>query len=365
MRISSLARPALLAAFAAFLASCERTSDTQPVTPTGSGNNVYITNEGAFGNANGSVTLFDKTSNTATANLFQNANGRALGDVVESMTVAGNSGYVVVNNSNKVEVVSLPSFRSAATISTVTQPRYMVANTTTNRGYITEWLSSTAGRVSVIDLGSNAVVGTLPTGRYPEKPLLYNNIVYVPNSDENTLTLIDAAQQKVTSTLTVSDGPGSLVADKNGNIWVLCSGITRYQNQPPYAVISSTPGALIRFSPGAPTQQLVLPFAASSSPSGLRISPDGSQLYYHIGKRAYRMDVTATTLPTTPFLQRTFSALSAFYGFDIDPKDNTLYVLNASFTGPSQLVRYRLSATTATPIDSFSTGIGSNGAAFY
>ncbi|MGI4831892.1 MAG: DUF5074 domain-containing protein [Janthinobacterium lividum] len=352
---SSFGRPALLLAFAAFVASCERTPDVQPTPTTGSGNNVYITNEGAFGSANGSVTLFDKTTKTATTDLFQNANSRALGDVVQSMTVYNGLGYLVVNNSNKVEVVNLPSFRSAATISTLKQPRYLVA-TTANRAYVTEWLSGAAGQVSILDLTSNAVVGTLPTGRYPEKLLYYNNTVYVPNSDENTVTIIDATQQKVTSTLTVSDGPSSLVADRNGSIWVLCGGITRYGGAPNYPVLSSSPGALIRFSPGTPSQQLSLPFAAGVSPSGLRLSPDGSQLYYRAGRAEYRLDATASALPTTPLIRR------GFYGFNIDPADGTLYGSIASFSGSSKTIRYRPDGTA---VDSFATGIGSNGAAFY
>ena len=353
---SSLYRPALLLAFTAFLASCERTSDVQPTPTTGSGNNVYVTNEGAFGSSNGSVTLFDKTAAKVTAPaIFQATNARTLGDVVQSMTVYNSLGYLVVNNSNKVEVVSLPGFKSTATISSLQQPRYMVA-TSLGKGYITEWLSGAAGRVSIIDLTTNAILGTLPTGSYPEKLLNYNNTIYVPNSNENTLTIIDASQQKVTSTLTVSDGPGSLVADKNNVIWVLCGGITRYGGAPNYPVLSSTPGALIHFSPGTPTQQVALPFAASASPSDLRISPDGSQLYYSSNGAEYRMNVTDTALPTTPLIRR------SFYGFNIDPADGTLYGCVASFSGASKTLRYR---TTGAVIDSFATGIGSNGAAFY
>ena len=42
--------------------------------------------------------------------------------------------------------------------------------------------------------------------------------------------------------------------DKNGNLWVLCSGFVRYIATPPY-VVQDTPGTLIRFSPGAPATQ--------------------------------------------------------------------------------------------------------------
>jgi YVTN family beta-propeller protein len=363
---SSYLRPALGLAFGSLLlASCESKSDQVAPMPaptptgTGAGTNVYITNEGAFRQSTASVSFFDKTTKAVTADIFRTTNGRSLGDVAQSMAVYNNTGYVVVNNSNTVEVVSLPGFKSLGTITNLVQPRYMVS-TTAGKGFVTEWLSATAGRVSIIDLATNTVTGTLPTGRNPEKPLSYNGLVYVPNSDENTLTVIDAAQGKVTNTITVSDGPSSLAVDKSGNIWVLCGGITKY-DPVTYAVISSTPGALIRFAPGSPTVQTKLPFT-TDSPSNLRISPAGDQLYYTVGKSEYRLDATATSLPTTPFISRRFSALSAFYGFDIDPKDNTLYVLDASFSGASKLIRYSASGAR---LDSVNTGTGSNGAVFY
>ena len=349
-------RSALVLAFGGLLlASCEsKNTDAAPAV-YGTGTNVYITNEGAYGKSTGSVTYFEKTSKAVTADIFQTTNSRALGDVVESMSVYNNHGFLVVNNSNKVEVVALPGFSSLATINGLVQPRYMVS-TAAGKGYVTEWLSSTAGRVSVINLTTNTVTSTIATGRNPEKPLSSNSFVYVPNSDENTISVIDPNQDKVISTITVSDGPNSMAIDKSGYIWVLCGGITRYGGAPSYPVLSSTPGALVRFNPATPTQQTKYPFAVGSSPSKLRVGPAGDQLYYSLGKGEYRMDVTATSLPPTPLIRR------SFYGFDIDPADNTLYGCVASFSGASKTLRYR---TDGTAIDSFSTGIGSNGVVFY
>lgn len=353
---SSYFRPALALAFSGLLlASCESKNDNVTPTPSaGPGTNVYVTNEGAYGKSTASVTLFDKTAAKVTApDIFQATNARPLGDVVESMTIYNNYGYLVVNNSNKVEVVTLPDFKSVATINGLVQPRYLV--TAGTKGYVTEWLSATAGRVSVIDLTTNTITNTITTGRNPEKLLNNNGILYIPNSNENTITVLDASQGKVMGTITVADGPASLAADKSGNVWVLCGGITKY-DPTTYAVISSTPGALIRLGAGTAGPQLSLPFAVDSSASKLRVSPAGNQLYYSLGKGEYRMDVTATALPAKPLIRR------IFYGFDIDPQDNTLYGCVASFTGSSMTYHYRPDGTV---IDSLVTGIGSNGIVFY
>ena len=58
---------------------------------------------------------------------YMQANRAALGDVAQSMVIQSDRAYVVVNNSNKVEVVSLPHFKSVASIGGLKLPRYFVA----------------------------------------------------------------------------------------------------------------------------------------------------------------------------------------------------------------------------------------------
>jgi len=77
---------------------------------------IFVTNEGAFGNSNGSVSYVGKDSATAVNHLFEMVNGRPLGDVVQSMTVANDKGFIVVNNSQKVEVVDIKTFQSIGVI---------------------------------------------------------------------------------------------------------------------------------------------------------------------------------------------------------------------------------------------------------
>jgi hypothetical protein len=202
-------RPALALAFSTLLlASCESKNDDVTPTPTNDGNNVFVTNEGVFRSANASVTYYNKATKALTADIFRGVNGRALGDVVQSMTVSGSMGYLVVNNSNKMEVVSLPGFKSVATIGSLEQPRYFVSADNT-KGYVTEWVSATVGRVSIIDLANNVKTGTLPTGRNPEKPLIFNNLIYVPNSDENTLTVIVLRKTGWSTRLRWATGPAA------------------------------------------------------------------------------------------------------------------------------------------------------------
>lgn len=343
---------------AAVLASCDPKRDPDPVVPATTG--VYVLSEGQFGAGDGAVSAFDKSTKALVVDAFGSANGGSkLGDVIQDMGIVGSRGYVCVNASNKVEVVSLPDFKSVATIRNIRQPRYF-ASTSATRGYVTSWrgpyTNYQPGKVMVLDLATNAVIDSITVGRNPEQLTVLNGSLYVPNSLDNTVSVIDVTTNKVTATVTVGDGPRTVVADQANSLWVLCTGFTVYNPSPPYNVISSTTGSLVRFAPGS-TAQTKLSFA-SGGPSGLRISPDKTQLYYQYAKAEYMLSYAATALPAAPFIRRSFN------GFAIDPRDNTIFAaVSTGYTTNGRFLRYP--ATGGAAIDSFTVKVGPNGFVFY
>lgn len=341
----------------ALLASCDPSSSETPIPAP----DVFILSEGEFLKGDGAVSAFNRNTKGLATDAFGSANGGAkLGDVVQNMGVQGSRGYVVVNGSKKIEVVSLPDFKTAGTIGGLDQPRYFTSTSAT-RGYVTEWRGPFTGYLpgvlSIIDLNTNTVTSRVPVGRNPEQLLALGGKIYVPNSLDNTITVVDEASGTVSSTITVSDGPSSVVADKDGNVWALCSGFVTYGGAPNYELTRVSNGALIRFNPAAPSAQLKLAFPATASPSRLVINPAKDQLYYGFGGAEYQMSTTATSLPTAPFLRRSFS------GFAIDPRDNRIYAaVTPSFTTNGRFIRYQ---TTGVAIDSFEVKVGPNGFVFY
>lgn len=333
---------------AAGLAGCDPDQETGPSVPGSPG--VYILSEGQFGKGDGTVSAFGITSKALLTDAFGTINsGAKLGDVIQDMGIAGAQGYICVNASGKVEVVSVPDFRSIATINKIPQPRYFAAISAT-RGYVTAWrgpyTNYLPGKVMVLNLSSNTVIDSITVGRCPEQLTVSNGLLYVPNSYDNTVSVIDPATNRVT-VVTVAPGPKTVVADQSGNLWTLCS--------PPFGT-TGTP-ALVRFAPGSTTAQLTLPFG-SGDPGQLRTSPDKTQLYYSFNGAEYRMSTTASALPTTPFIRRDFN------GFAIDPRDNTIYAaVSTGFTTNGRFLRYP--AAGGAPIDSFTVKVGPNGFVFY
>jgi hypothetical protein len=90
------------------------------------GHGVFIINEGNFGSGNGSVSFFYPDSMSVVNDIFYTANRRPLGDVPLSMNIVAGEGWIVVNNSGRVEVVDLSDFTSKATVGGLTSPRFLL-----------------------------------------------------------------------------------------------------------------------------------------------------------------------------------------------------------------------------------------------
>jgi hypothetical protein len=142
-----------------FFSSCRKdgpADTTQPIVSITSGG-VYVTNEGNFQFGNAEVSYYSPSQNAVTEDLFQPANNRKLGDVCQSMYFFNGKAYLVINNSNKIEVVNQNTFVSIATITGLVSPRYFLP-VSNNKAYVTDL---TANKISIIDLTSNTVRGSI------------------------------------------------------------------------------------------------------------------------------------------------------------------------------------------------------------
>lgn len=338
-----------------FLSSCSEKDPEiiEPVVISPTSQGVFVTNEGKFMGGDGSVSYIDFKDKTAKADLFQSINSRPLGDIVQSMGVAGDKAYIVVNNSNKVEVLEAATFKSVGVINGLSLPRYFA--TASNKGYVTEWVSfSGNGRISVIDLSTNTVTKTIPVGAMPDRMLVINNKLYVVNSNDNKVSIINTQTDAVESTITVGDGPNSLALDANNKIWVLCGGKKVY-DPVTYALDenASTAGSLVRVNLTNNAVEATLAFNSKKGlPSDLNINGQKNSFVYNFLGKVYRIENSATTLPTTAIINR------SFYGLAIDQNDNSIFGADAgNFSSNGKVIRYTAAGQ---PTDSFSVGIAPN-----
>ncbi|MDB5270213.1 MAG: hypothetical protein JWP58_3253 [Hymenobacter sp.] len=326
------------------LTACDPKKDDPKVELPSPSERVYVVNEGNFPSPD-DISLFNTTTKTVTsAGLYKSVNQGDLGSNPQSMTIIGTKAYLAVTGSDSLNIVNLTDFRHTAGIH-LKQPRYAVAVSAT-KAYVTQWNGYSAnGTVSIVDLTTNRITGTISTGLgvQPEAILLgKNGLVYVANSQSNFITVINPATDAVQAPIATPTGPKGIVQDNAGNIWVLCS---------PYV---ATTDHLIRFNPATPATQTDIAFPNDYRNGNLRLNPAGDNVFVSLGTGTYQLPLTATALPATPLIKRNF------YGLGID-KDNVIYAASSRGAANGYVARY---STTGTKIDSFQVGKYPNGFVF-
>ena len=104
----------LLLFVAAFMACSDDDDNNQDFLP-GNHINMIVVNEGAFTTGSAALSVIYDDGSTK-FDLFQDVNGRPLGDVAQSITYIKGNYFVTLNGSKKVEVVEPQTFNSVATI---------------------------------------------------------------------------------------------------------------------------------------------------------------------------------------------------------------------------------------------------------
>lgn len=324
------------ATIAALFSGCEKTG-TPSATDMSKG--VYIVNEGTFMTNNGSITYFDPNTGEIVNGVFESANNRALGDVVQSFSIVGDTcGYIVVNGSAKLEIVSLKNFKTNTPPIAVAYPRFFL-QTGSEKGYLSS--GSMQGTIYVINLSSRTIEDSIVVGYGPEAMLMRNNKVVVANSGgwsvDSTLSIIDVETDAVTATVQVGKVPIDMVYDMEGYLWVYCKGYATYSWDPPYNLISETDALLQKIH--AETNVIVWQQTVgkagdyTATPPRIAISDDGRTVYYLRPDGLYSVNAA---MPE----QGAMFVPGSYYGMDVNPGNGDVYLFEASFTGNGTMKIY-------------------------
>ena len=317
-------------------------------------NGVFVVNEGIYGQTSGTISFLNLTTNEVSQDIFKNINGRDLGNVVQSMYIHNDKAYIVVNNSNKIEVVRTNNFKEFAQINGLEQPRYFIP-VDSNFAYVSQWgLDLLSGSVAVIDLNSNTIVQRINQGigKGPEKMLIHNGLVYVCNVGgldyDNFISVIDVNSNQVIDTIQTDFAPNSLEIDANNLLWVACKGKTVYSSFPNIDSSLSTEGSLISID--IQTRQIVdrISLGMAKGASQLTKTNTGFDFYFNHDNQLCQLNTNTKTWNS--IIPRNF------YG--IGYQDNTIY--GATYRGiqSSWIVRYN--ASNLSVVDSFKAGIFAN-----
>ncbi|MCK5105848.1 MAG: hypothetical protein KAR17_23660, partial [Cyclobacteriaceae bacterium] len=146
---------------------------------------------------------------------------------IESIYQHDGVGFLVCNATYKVEFFSVENYKYLANPTTdISQPRYMTV--VGNNAYITCWgpwstnFTLEESYVAVMDLSTKKIVDSLECGSGPEGIIAVGNKLYIANSFETSVTVIDLDDDSI-SNIDLDAAPQHFALDGSGTLWVTVS----------------------------------------------------------------------------------------------------------------------------------------------
>ncbi len=278
---------------AALFASCTSEEESRVFEP---GKGVFVVSEGNYLSGNGSLSFYNLENGTIYNDLFNTKNARMLGDIPEYLAVDGSIGYIIVNNSGTIEMIDMLTMQSLGTITNLNSPRQMVIYN--HKGYVSSLYST---KITVIDLSTFSVEKQIEIGCTSEALAIEGNTLFAANwSGGSKVVALNLTTDAIIKSITTGMEPESMVIDKNGKLWVLCTGGWNNEEIPRFSIINTSTLEV----------ESSLSFrTVSDNPSCLAINSGRDTLYY-IDEGIRRMPVTATQIASTVLAE---AGTSLFY----------------------------------------------------
>ena len=168
---------------------------------------VIVVNEGNFMFGNGSVSVINSLTADVAKQVFKSKNGYPLGDVPQSLTIYDSLGFIVVNNSGKIEVVNQSDFSSVNTITGFTSPRYLEV---VSQNPLTAWVTDLyANKIWIVNLETYQITGSITSTGWSENLHVWNDHVLVLNKKDSVINVFDVNSQLKVKTI----GTGMRIVD--------------------------------------------------------------------------------------------------------------------------------------------------------
>jgi len=172
-----------------------------------------------------------------------------------------------------------------------------------------------ANRLAVVNLQTNAIEKYIPLRGWTEEMLLHQGKVLVTNLRTSYLYRINPLTDAVEDSVWLGYPAGSLRADVNGNVWVLCSQVLQ----------ANAPSRLVKLNSTA--TQVLRTFDLGTGAGKILCSNGTRTQLFWLRSHVYAMSVTADTLPAQPFIYR--QSGENFYSLGVDPLNGEVYVGDA------------------------------------
>ena len=308
--------------------------DAEPADNNGPVKGFYVLNEGNMGANKATIDYFTYQGSNYLRNIYAERNPtvvKELGDVGNDIATYKNRLYIVVNGSNKVEVLD------AAT--TVRIGQVDIANCRNiafdgNSAYVSSFVGGTGENGSVVrfDINSLEITGTASVGLQPEEIVIADGYLYVANSGQfqapnydKTISVVNLSTFQQESSITVDVNLHHLRKDAEGNLWVSSRG--NYYDIPSNLYKHTREGA----------NKYSAPKALNVPCTNLVIS--GTKLYYYAtvydanwnATQQYGIvnTSTATVEPGSFITDGTETSIMAPYALAVQPYNGDIFITDA------------------------------------
>jgi DNA-binding beta-propeller fold protein YncE len=303
--------------------SCDKTPSNPPLSKVPSdttAHGMFICNEGNFQWGNASLSFYNTSNFTLQEDIFKSSNQKGLGDVLQSMSIVGEDAYLVVNNSQKIEIINAKTFKSTATISGFNSPRYLLS-IGSGKAYVSDLYEKA---IWIVNLQTKQIIGKVVIPSWTEEMVYRNNKVYVCGRTSNYVYVIKTMNDQLIDSINIGYGAQNMVLDQTEKIWVLTVGKDAIAAQ--LHCIGTSGNLINSFN-----------FSKGSTPNKLICNPNKTKIYW-INKDIYSMNIDANQLPTTPIIS---ADGKNFYAIGYNPNQNEIMASDAKdYVQKSEIYRY-------------------------
>ena len=319
--------------------------DQQPISETvtkvgpadtGALSRMYVLNEGNMGSNKASLDYLDLETGNYHQNIYEQANPtivKGLGDVGNDLGVYGSKLFIVVNNSNKIEVVDARTVKHIGQV-TIQNCRNVIFHN--GKAYVSAYLGIVGdpkapnGAVYEIDTATLQITRKVTVGRQPEEIAIVGEKLYAANSGgysppnyEHTVSVVDLASFTVIKLIDVGINLEKLKLDAYGDLYVTSRG--DYYTIPPDLYVIDTKTDSVK-------KDFKIPV------SNLWISGDTAYMYsvafsYVTGKNTVSYSMlnvkTETVLDKKFITDGTDLQIKVPYGIAVNPVTKEVYVTDA------------------------------------
>jgi len=306
---------------------------------SGSTMELFVVNEGGFGAGNASISILDIATDVMRNNVFEKENNFLLGDIAQSIYWEGNRAFIVVNNSQKIEVVDTEDFSSIQTIGGLSSPNF-IAPMKGDRFLVSELFNE---NLTIINEADGSIDGTIELVCPQPDDMSFNcgndrlitvdDYVYIGNKGTGALmrTSVSGSEiNPVDDVISLSGTPKDMVLDLTGTLWVLTFDFGDSANNTLYGIDPESFSIVSEASIGA------IPFASVN----MTINEAGDMLYFNEGSFS-SMSIDEDWASRKTIYDNPDEI--GVYGFIVDEEETFLYLGDqADYASPSQVIKVDL-----------------------